>query len=108
MEVLMNVIEEEFVKAANSDALTGFANRRAFDMELEKALAFAKRHDFWVDLVLLDVDFFKKVNDDYGHMAGDAVLKRMAEILQEVARTEDMLFRWGGEEFVMITLDKGA
>lgn len=106
MDVLLNVIEEEFVKAANSDVLTGFANRRAFDMEFEKALAFAKRHDFWVDLVLLDVDFFKKVNDDFGHITGDEVLKRIADILKEVARTEDMLFRWGGEEFVMITLDK--
>lgn len=108
MEVLLNLIEQEFVAAANADSLTGFPNRRAFDLEFEKALAFAKRHDFWLDLVIVDVDFFKAVNDEHGHIVGDAVLKRVAEILEKVARTEDMLFRWGGEEFVIITLDKDS
>jgi len=54
------------------------------------------------------VDHFKQINDQYGHQQGDAVLKRLAEIFTEVARTEDMIFRWGGEEFVVITLDKEA
>lgn len=106
MEVLLNLIDEEFVKAANSDALTGLYNRRAFDLEFEKTLAFAKRHDFWLNFVILDIDLFKGVNDEFGHIVGDKVLNQMGAILKEVARTEDMLFRWGGEEFVVITLDK--
>jgi len=108
MDVLLDLIEKQFVEEANTDSLTGFLNRRAFDFEFDKALAFAKRHDFWLDLVVIDVDHFKQINDQYGHQQGDAVLKRLAEIFTEVARTEDMIFRWGGEEFVVITLDKEA
>ena len=108
MDVLLDLIEKQFMEEANTDSLTGFLNRRAFDFEFDKALAFAKRHDFWLDLVIMDVDHFKQFNDQYGHQQGDAVLKRLAEIFKQVARTEDMLFRWGGEEFVIITLDKEA
>lgn len=108
MDVILDLIEKQFVEEANTDSLTGFLNRRAFDFEFDKALAFAKRHDFWLDLVIVDVDHFKQFNDQYGHQQGDAVLKRLAEIFKQVARTEDMLFRWGGEEFVVITLDKEA
>lgn len=108
MDVLLDLIEKQFVEEANTDSLTGFLNRRAFDFEFDKALAFAKRHDFWLDLVVIDVDHFKQINDQYGHQQGDAVLKKLADIFTEVARTEDMIFRWGGEEFVVITLDKEA
>lgn len=108
MDVLLDLIEKQFVEEANTDSLTGFLNRRAFDFEFDKALAFAKRHDFWLDLVVIDVDHFKQINDQYGHQQGDAVLKKLADIFTQVARTEDMLFRWGGEEFVVITLDKEA
>lgn len=106
MEVLLNLIDNEFIKTANSDVLTGLFNRRAFDMEFEKTLAFAKRYDFWLNFVIIDIDYFKKVNDEGGHIVGDEVLKKIGRILKDVARTEDMIFRWGGDEFVMITLDK--
>jgi len=90
---------------AHKDALTGVNNRSTFDnvMNREINLALRQKHDF--SMLVIDIDFFKKVNDTYGHSAGDAVLKEVAETIQSNLRTSDLVFRYGGEEFVTILND---
>jgi diguanylate cyclase (GGDEF)-like protein len=70
---------------------------------LDAELAFAIRHGAELSVIMLDVDFFKKVNDNHGHPAGDAVLRHVAAALGKALRTEDLLARYGGEEFVVVT-----
>lgn len=104
--VLLELIDQAFVKAATRDSLTGLANRCAFDMQLKRNIALSKRHQFWLGLIVIDIDYFKNLNDQYGHSYGDQALKEIAEVLQQTLRTEDHLFRWGGEEFAVLTIDK--
>lgn len=106
--VLQERIEDEFVLAASLDTLTELPNRCAFDMQLTQNLAFSKRHDFWLGLIVIDIDFFKKINDQYGHAYGDQVLKAISKVLKQTLREEDHVFRWGGEEFAVLTIDKHA
>ncbi len=88
--------------AALRDALTGAFNRRYLDERLESELAFAKRHDEPLSLLLLDLDHFKVVNDRFGHRAGDYVLARFSKLVHEQVRTEDVVARYGGEEFAVV------
>jgi two-component system, cell cycle response regulator len=85
-----------------TDGLTGLKNRRHFDEALRAALVFAQRHSQPLSLVLLDVDHFKSYNDAYGHVAGDEVLRSVAELLQSQARAHDVVTRYGGEEFALV------
>ncbi|MEW4561031.1 diguanylate cyclase [Bremerella sp. JC770] len=87
---------------AHTDPLTGIANRRAFDAELERRLASFVRHDVPFSLAIFDIDWFKKINDQWGHMAGDEALVAVATILQQQTRTTDLVARLGGEEFAFI------
>lgn len=84
------------------DPLTRLYNRRYFDARLNSELAFARRHGTPVALLLIDIDHFKNVNDRYGHPVGDLVLKRVAAALLSILRPEDVLARFGGEEFTVI------
>ncbi len=84
------------------DGLTGAFNRKYLDDRLLAEVAFAVRHKSALSIVLLDLDHFKKVNDTYGHPAGDEVLKETAGLLRAALRTEDILARYGGEEFVIV------
>lgn len=104
-DALLNMIEDEFVRLATSDALTGMANRRSFDLEFERSIAFAERHNYWVGLVLIDIDFFKSINDQHGHLVGDQILREISKLLKISTRIEELTFRWGGEEFAIMTLD---
>jgi diguanylate cyclase (GGDEF)-like protein len=88
--------------AALRDGLTGVFNRKHLDERLDAELAYALRHKTELSFVILDVDHFKNVNDTYGHPAGDAVLKAVAQVLAAGVRTEDVLGRYGGEEFVVV------
>ena len=103
--ILLNLIEDEFIRLATSDHLTGLPNRRSFDMEFQRQLAFTQRHQMWVGLIIVDIDHFKQINDTYGHLIGDKVLKRLAQVMNEAARIEESPFRWGGEEFALLTMD---
>jgi two-component system cell cycle response regulator len=85
-----------------TDDLTGLGNRRAFDEALRREVARARRFDQPLSLALLDLDHFKQVNDTLGHDAGDSVLVSFAGRLRTVARLSDAIFRYGGEEFVVI------
>jgi two-component system, cell cycle response regulator len=84
------------------DGLTGAMNRKHFDDRLIGELAFAKRHQADVSLMILDVDHFKKVNDRHGHQAGDTALRRLAAVIRSTLRIEDVFARYGGEEFAII------
>lgn len=89
-------------QAAITDALTGIYNRRFFAETLEKQMSFAKRHKEPLSLLIADLDHFKKVNDTYGHTAGDHALQQVSIILKDSARESDTLCRYGGEEFAII------
>lgn len=100
---LRNAIQfKQALSLAHSDALTGVKNRSTFDDSLNREISLAQRHSHEFTLLVIDIDFFKKVNDTYGHKVGDDALKLVAETIQENIRTSDMLFRYGGEEFVVL------
>ena len=88
-----------------TDELTGLLNRRGFRCELDHALARARRRQETGLLVLFDLDLFKAINDSYGHMAGDAVLCAVAEVLRQRTRKSDYLARLGGDEFAVLMTD---
>ena len=93
---------------AVTDKLTGLYNRRKLDEALEEELARARRYEFDLSIIMLDIDHFKQVNDNYGHGAGDAVLVAMADLLREHTRHADALGRLGGEEFLVVCPHTGA
>jgi diguanylate cyclase (GGDEF)-like protein len=94
--------QRRLVDAALRDPLTGLYNRRHFDERLGAELSAARRHGTPLTLMVVDVDHFKNINDTHGHLAGDAVLRQVAEVLQAAMRKEDVVARFGGEEFVVI------
>jgi|GEM_PF-1558371 diguanylate cyclase (GGDEF)-like protein/PAS domain S-box-containing protein len=87
---------------ATTDALTGLRNHRAFQERLSEELMRAERYKTPLSLILLDVDQFKAYNDSFGHPAGDDVLRRIADVLRDHARTHDLAARYGGEEFILL------
>ncbi len=89
-------------EAATIDGLTGVFNRKHLEERITSELAFAARHKTPLAVVILDVDHFKKVNDTYGHLGGDAVLVAFSQLLKLEIRPEDVLARYGGEEFVLL------
>jgi diguanylate cyclase (GGDEF)-like protein len=84
------------------DGMTGIHNKRFFVEFLEREISGASRHGYPLSLVIFDVDHFKKVNDSFGHLAGDAVLKDLTERIQPRIRREDLFARYGGEEFACV------
>jgi two-component system cell cycle response regulator len=84
------------------DPLTGVFNRRYLQERLWSEAAYAKRHGTPLSLILLDIDHFKRINDQYGHTVGDNALCSLANALSELTRQEDVLARYGGEEFALI------
>lgn len=99
---------EELATVAATDSLTSLPNRRAFEQALRRDLARAERSKEPLAVVMIDVDFFKKVNDTYGHATGDVVLRSVAEILRSTLRTGDIAARLGGEEFVALLPNANA
>ena len=93
---------DEVWKMADTDALTGIANRRVFETALQKEVLRAKRQGEKVGLIMLDLDHFKSLNDTYGHPEGDEVLRGVGEVLSTSARGFDTAARYGGEEFAVI------
>lgn len=89
-------------KQATTDALTGIFNRLKFDELLKSELSRAKRYALPLSLIMFDIDHFKKINDTYGHQAGDLVLKELTGLVAGDLRTPDIFARWGGEEFIIL------
>ncbi|MEO0003350.1 MAG: hypothetical protein RLZZ22_1042, partial [Pseudomonadota bacterium] len=92
---------------AHTDPLTGISNRRQFDLIAEREVARARRQRESICVLMLDVDFFKRVNDRYGHDAGDRVLCALASTARRMLREPDLLARFGGEEFIVLLPETG-
>ncbi|MBF0178590.1 MAG: diguanylate cyclase [Magnetococcales bacterium] len=95
--------KQELEEKAFTDALTGICNRARLQVILNTELRRAHRHDLPLSVVMCDIDHFKKINDVYGHQAGDDVLRQMVGIMRVNLRAEDLLARWGGEEFMVVS-----
>ncbi len=93
---------DKLYQQATRDPLTGLSNRNYFRNELRKFISLSLRYSRALSVIMLDIDFFKKINDTYGHDVGDNVLKGVAEVLMRHVRTHDVAARFGGEEFVML------
>jgi len=98
----INALQRQLSDQANRDALTGLYNRRYLDSTLERELARCQREGLPLSLMLIDLDHFKRINDTYGHQAGDEVLKQLADMLSAQARSADVVCRFGGEEFLLL------
>lgn len=96
---------KQLYESSVRDPMTRVYNRQYFAAQVTNELSFAVRHRTELTLLLLDIDFFKKVNDTYGHLAGDEILRQVANALHDQLRTEDLLARYGGEEFVILLRD---
>src|SRR6188474_1095318 len=94
--------QKKLFESALRDGLTSTFNRRYFVDRLQSEIRFAVRHDKSLALLFADIDHFKKINDTYGHLAGDEVLAAVARVMTSAIRAEDVLARWGGEEFSVI------
>jgi diguanylate cyclase (GGDEF)-like protein len=97
-----NSYHEEIYRLTTIDGLTQVYNKRHFTETLERELSRARRYKRDLSLILFDVDHFKKVNDTYGHLAGDYVLKALAQAVKAKIRREDLMARYGGEEFAIL------
>jgi len=98
LETINKLLETQ----ATTDALTGIYNRIKLNKSLTTEIARAERYNSLLSLIIFDIDHFKKVNDTYGHTAGDNVLKRLAKLVETNIRETDIFARWGGEEFVIL------
>src|SRR5215217_3353928 len=93
---------EVLATCAHIDPLTGIVNRRGFDRELNRACAYVKRYGASAALIYVDLDDFKRVNDQHGHVAGDAMLRAVATVLTRHVRASDLAARVGGDEFALL------
>jgi len=94
--------QKDIETMATKDKLTGLYNRQALDMLFKQVLLDQDRHPTDLSLLLLDIDHFKQINDTHGHLAGDAALKHIADLITQRLREVDIVSRWGGEEFLII------
>jgi two-component system, cell cycle response regulator len=101
-------VHDRLLREALEDPLTGLCNRRHGELELERMRAHALRHGEGFAVLAIDVDGFKATNDTHGHAVGDALLQAIAERLQLALRREDLLVRWGGDEFIALLPHAGA
>jgi diguanylate cyclase (GGDEF)-like protein len=98
----LRIGHDRIITLLYTDSLTGIANRPIFLESLGGAISFAQRHQTPLSIIMADLDDFKSVNDTFGHNAGDRVLQAFATLLMENSREEDLIARWGGEEFIMM------
>ena len=101
------VFHDELYRMGVMDPVTNIYNKRYFTERLKQEFSFAKRNKTELSLMMIDLDFFKKINDTYGHLAGDFVLGKLSEVFSSMTRDEDIVARYGGEEFVVILPGSG-
>jgi len=99
-ELEKKITEVEYLSV--TDSLTGIYNRRMFEIMMDKEVSRAKRYTHALSLVIVDIDYFKKVNDKFGHKVGDKILNKLSLFIKNRLRGNDFLSRWGGEEFAII------
>ena len=97
-----SMLYQAALTTAHKDPLTGIGNRAAMTSMLHREIELAFRHNRSLGVIMMDIDHFKNVNDQYGHLAGDGVLQSLVECMDNTVRITDMLFRYGGEEFVIL------
>ena len=97
-----NIFHNELYKMTVVDALTGAYNKRYFEERLQEEFSYCVRNDVPLTLIIFDLDHFKKINDTYGHPAGDFVLEHISTLAKSIIRNEDILARIGGEEFIIL------
>lgn len=104
MEVIkkINFMYSQTKQMSLTDPLTKLFNRRHFEVEFEREFKRAKRYNNPLSIAIADIDFFKQINDNYGHLCGDYILKEIAYIITGNFRQTDLIFRYGGEEFVIV------
>jgi diguanylate cyclase (GGDEF)-like protein len=95
-------LRDALLRDATTDGLTGLANRRQLEARADEAIALARRHGRPLACLMIDVDWFKRVNDTYGHEAGDMTLREVGRRIASVSRTSDVAARYGGEEFAVL------
>ena len=99
------LLYQDALQLAQKDPLTGICNRSALDEMMQRELSHARRQDSSCAMLILDIDHFKAINDRYGHIIGDCALKGIANMMKTCKRDGDLLFRYGGEEFVILMRD---
>ncbi|MFC1589398.1 GGDEF domain-containing protein [Pseudomonadota bacterium] len=99
----LNFLNERNLESlATTDRLTGISNRMKIENNVDEEVERARRYDRGLSIIMLDVDYFKQVNDEYGHHVGDVVLREIAAVVQDGIRKVDSVGRWGGEEFIIV------
>ena len=101
----VNRYQRRLEAVAGTDPLTGLLNRQAFEFLFQQAMLDSERRGSPLCAILFDVDYFKMVNDNYGHLAGDRILRQIADIVRQTLRESDIVTRWGGEEFLVLLKD---
>jgi len=101
----VNRFRRRLENAAAIDAMTGLLNRKAFEFVFEQAKSEVPRKQQALSMVLIDIDLFKLINDNHGHLAGDAVIRGVAATIKAAVRDDDVISRWGGEEFLLLLKD---
>ncbi len=96
------LLYQRAVESATIDPLTGVRNRAAMDSAMKREIGLALRHSTPLSVILMDIDHFKSINDQYGHLYGDQALKAVAQCAEQSIRESDMIFRYGGEEFLVL------
>ena len=101
----LNKAMKEITHLSNTDPLTELFNRRFFNKQLMQEIERSEQYDCSFALILLDIDYFKTINDTYGHDIGDVILKDLSELLLDNVRRTDSVSRWGGEEFIILCVN---
>jgi len=96
------LLYQQALQSAVIDPLTGVKNRAAMDSALQREVGLAQRHNNPLSIIIFDIDHFKQINDLYGHLSGDHALRQIAQSAQQTIRDSDLIFRYGGEEFLII------
>ena len=97
-----SLLYQQALTQALKDPLTGVNNRASLDVYLKQQILLAQRHDTALSIIMLDIDKFKSINDVFGHLVGDVVLRRVANTIVQCTRDSDVVFRFGGEEFIVV------
>ncbi len=105
LDEMEDTFNEQLYTAANKDFLTQAYNKKYFLDRLKMEVSHSRRHGVPLSLIIFDLDFFKQINDRYGHLVGDQVLKQLSFQVSQMKRHEDLLARYGGEEFVILLRD---